>query len=97
MERQPLAARALRVEVGERVADAAQRVDRVLRSHRRRLDRFAEACRREDPALGPDAARERAQAILASLTGFGLTSLIDPTFDMAAHARGLLDGAARRV
>jgi AcrR family transcriptional regulator len=70
---------------------------RVLRSHRRRLERFAEACRREDPTLGPDAARERAQTILASLTGFGLTSLIDPTFDMAAHARGLLDGAARPV
>lgn len=68
---------------------------RVLRSHRRRLDRFAEACHREDPGLGPDASRERAQAILASLTGFGLTSLIDPSFDMAAHARGLLEGAAR--
>jgi AcrR family transcriptional regulator len=65
---------------------------RVLRSHRRRLDRFAAACRREDPALGSDEARERAQTILASLTGFGLTSLIDPTFDMAAHARGLLPG-----
>ena len=55
------------------------------------------ACRREDPALDDASARERAQAVLASLTGYGLTSLIDPTFDMAAHARGLLDrvGAAR--
>ena len=69
---------------------------RVLRSHRLRVDRFAAACRREDPTLDDASARERAQAVLASLTGYGLTSLIDPTFDMAAHARGLLDrvGAA---
>ena len=67
---------------------------RVLRSHRTRLERFAEACRRDDPTLDVAAARERAEAVMAALTGYGLTSLIDPTFDMAAHARGLLGGGA---
>jgi AcrR family transcriptional regulator len=63
---------------------------RVLRSHRRRLERFAAAHRREDPQLGAEEATQQAQTVLAALTGFGLTSLIDPTFDMAAHARLLL-------
>ncbi len=65
---------------------------RVLRSHRRRVERFAEACRRDDATLTLEAARERAQTVLAALTGFALTSLIDPAFDMAGHARGLLEG-----
>lgn len=64
---------------------------RVLRSHLRRLERFAAACRRDDPTLDDAAARDRAQRILAALTGFGLTSLIDPAFDMAVQSRRLLD------
>ena len=63
---------------------------RVLRSHRRRVQRFTAACRRDDPALGEDAARERAETIMAALTGLGLTALIDPGFDMRAHADRLV-------
>jgi AcrR family transcriptional regulator len=63
---------------------------RVLRSHRRRVQRFAAACRRDDPALGEDEAREQAETIMAALTGLGLTALIDPTFDMRAHAARLV-------
>ena len=63
---------------------------RVLRSPRRRVQRFSAACRRDDPALSPDAARERAETIMAALTGLGLTALIDPGFDMRAHADRLV-------
>ncbi len=70
---------------------------RVLRSHRRRVQRFAAACRCDDPTLDPDAARERAETIMAALTGLGLTALIDPGFDMRAHAARLVDdGPIRR-
>jgi AcrR family transcriptional regulator len=65
---------------------------RVLRSHRRRVQRFASACRRDDATLDDEAARERAETIMAALTGLGLTALIDPSFDMRAHAARLLRG-----
>jgi AcrR family transcriptional regulator len=71
---------------------------RVLRSHRRRVQRFAAACRREDPALSDEEAREQAETIMAALTGLGLTALIDPGFDMRAHAERLaVGGSMRRV
>ena len=63
---------------------------RVLRSHRRRVQRFTAACRRDDPTLDAEAARERAETIMAALTGLGLTALIDPGFDMRAHADRLV-------
>jgi len=63
---------------------------RVLRSHRRRVARFTAACRRDDPSLSEEEARERAETIMAALTGLGLTALIDPSFDMRAHAARLL-------
>jgi AcrR family transcriptional regulator len=71
---------------------------RVLRSHRRRVHRFAAACRREDASLSEAEAREQAETIMAALTGLGLTALIDPSFDMRAHAaRLVVDGAVRRA
>ncbi len=63
---------------------------RVLRSHRRRVHRFAAACRREDPSLSDEEAREQAETVMAALTGLGLTALIDPGFDMRAHAARLV-------
>jgi AcrR family transcriptional regulator len=63
---------------------------RVLRSHRRRVHRFAAACLREDPALSNEAARAQAETVMAALTGLGLTALIDPGFDMRAHADRLV-------
>ena len=66
---------------------------RVLRSHRRRVQRFAAACLRDDPSLDHDGAREQAETIMAALTGLGLTALIDPGFDMRAHAARLVVGA----
>jgi AcrR family transcriptional regulator len=70
---------------------------RVLRSHRRRVNRFAAACKREDSTLSDEAARGQAETIMAALTGLGLTALIDPNFDMRAHADRLVvsNGSAR--
>jgi AcrR family transcriptional regulator len=65
---------------------------RVLRSHRRRVQRFAAACRSDDPSLSQEEAREQAETVMAALTGLGLTALIDPSFDMRAHAARLLVG-----
>jgi AcrR family transcriptional regulator len=74
---------------------------RVLRSHQRRVERFTDAWRRTDPSLTAEEAEARAEQLLAALTGFGLTALMDPTFDMRSHARRLLPpaavGADRRV
>jgi AcrR family transcriptional regulator len=71
---------------------------RVLRSHRRRVQRFAAACRRADGSLSDEEAREQAETIMAALTGLGLTALIDPGFDMRAHAtRLVVNGVSRRT
>jgi AcrR family transcriptional regulator len=63
---------------------------RVLRSHRRRVERFADAWQREEPGLSGAQAVARAEVMLGALTGLGMTALVDPGFDMRAHARQLL-------
>ena len=68
---------------------------RTLRSHRRRVDRFADAWCRRDPGLAVADARVLAETLLAGLTGLGITSLLDPAFDLRAHARRLLDRLGR--
>jgi AcrR family transcriptional regulator len=65
---------------------------RVLRSHRRRVERFADAYRRELPELSEQEAAARAETLLGALTGLGMTALLDDRFDMASHARSLLPG-----
>ena len=67
---------------------------RVLRSHRRRVERFADAWQRAEPTLAPGEAASRAEVMLGALTGLGMTALVDPSFDMEAHARRLLPGPA---
>jgi AcrR family transcriptional regulator len=64
--------------------------NRVLRSHHRRVERFADAGQREQPDLSDAEARARAETMLAGLTGFGLSALLDPGFDLRSHARMLL-------
>lgn len=63
---------------------------RVLRSHRRRVERFADAWRRAAPDLSAAEAAVRAEVLLAALIGLGITSLLDPHFDLRRHARTLL-------
>ena len=63
---------------------------RVLRHHQARVDRFSNAIRRMQPRIGARA-DERAEALVAALTGYALHSALDPDFDLAKHAEGLLD------
>ncbi len=70
---------------------------RVLRSHRRRVERFADAWQREQPELTPEEAERRAELMLGALTGLGMTALMDPTFDMRRHAVELLPTSAASV
>ncbi len=67
---------------------------RVLRSHRRRVERFADAWQREEPQIPPEEAERRAELMLAALTGLGMTALMDPSFDMRRHAVELLPASA---
>jgi AcrR family transcriptional regulator len=74
---------------GRGLTDAAI-AKRVLRSHRRRVERFADAWQREEPTLTPEEAELLAETMLAALTGLGMTALMDPSFDMRSHASRLL-------
>ncbi len=69
---------------------------RVARAHRRRVQRFAAAWRRHDPTLDEAGAQRRAEVLLASLTGLGISALMDEEFDMHAHARDLVPDAPAR-
>lgn len=68
---------------------------RVLRAHRRRVERFADAYGRACPELSEQEAVARAETLLGALTGLGMTALLDDRFDMGAHARSLLPDAVR--
>lgn len=88
-ESTPIARIYLQLAVGRGLTDP--RVGRrVLRSHRRRVERFGDALRRERPGLSDAEAEVRAEMLLAGLTGLALTALVDPDFDMRAHALRLL-------
>lgn len=63
---------------------------RVLRSHRRRVERFRDAIARAHDVPAPEAERE-AEHVLAALTGFALTWFLDPTFDFHGHAAALAE------
>lgn len=85
----PVARIYLQLAVGRGLTDPVIAA-RVLRSHRRRVERFADAWRREEPGLDAPEAEARSQTMLAALTGLGLTALLDPGFDMRSHALRLL-------
>lgn len=58
----------------------------LLRHHERRVDRFVEALRREEPDASDDA-RVRVETLLATLNGLGYNWMMDPKFDVAGHIR----------
>ena len=68
---------------------------RVLRHHQRRLDRFAEAMRRDDAALDQEEAVARAELLTATLNGLAFRLVLDPEFDFAAHARRTIGAPVR--
>jgi AcrR family transcriptional regulator len=85
----PIARIYLQLAVGRGLTDPNV-AHRVMRSHHRRVERFADAWMREDPSLSLDEAERRAQVMLSALTGLGLSMLLDPSFDMRTHALDLL-------
>ncbi len=59
---------------------------RVLRHHQSRVERFRLALLRQPNPPRPDAAAERAEQLVATLTGFAMHAVLDPDFDLAKHA-----------
>lgn len=84
----------LQLAVGAGLTDDRM-AGQVLRSHRARVERFGEAMRRERSDLEPVEARARAEQLLAALTGFALTSLLDPSFDLRRNSDALLVAVRR--
>lgn len=72
---------------GSAVADR-HIAERMMRSHRRRVERFAAAIVRDNDVSTADAVRH-AEILLAALVGLALQWLWDPTFDYAGHAARL--------
>jgi AcrR family transcriptional regulator len=85
----PIARIYLQLAAGRGLTDPSV-AERVLRGHRWRVERFADAWQREDPSLEPAEAEALAETMLAGLTGLGLTALLEPSFDMRTHALRLL-------
>ncbi len=63
----------------------------LRRSHDARVQRFTAAARRAGNGMSDDQADRTAERLLAALTGFAVTWLIDPGFDFPGHAQDLLD------
>ena len=93
-DQEPVARIYLQLAVGRGMVDEAV-AERVRRSHRARVERFASALAREHH-LDADEAEARAEVLLAGLTGLGLTALLDPTFDLRAHAARLTPSIVER-
>ena len=60
---------------------------RFLRHHQRRVERFADAMRRAEPALDTKEATAKAEVLLGALDGLAFRWVIDLTFDFRSHAR----------
>ncbi|MDP3983783.1 MAG: hypothetical protein Q8Q52_02100, partial [Acidimicrobiia bacterium] len=63
---------------------------RVLRHHQSRVERFRQAIRRESPAIDQAAAAEKAEQLVATLTGFAIHAVLDSEFDLPKHAERLM-------
>ena len=60
--------------------------ERMVRSHRRRVERFAAAVVRDHGDVTLTDAERHAEILLAALTGLALQWIWDPSFDYAGHA-----------
>jgi len=63
---------------------------RVLRHHHNRVERFRLAILRQPAAPDPGHAAERAENLVATLTGFAMHAVLDADFDLPKHAERLL-------
>jgi len=66
---------------------------RVLRHHQARVARFRKAIEKEMPELSETEAIRRAETLVTALNGVALHRVLDPKFDVAVHARALLEDA----
>lgn len=66
---------------------------RVLRHHQARVSRFRKAIEKERPERSETEAIRRAETLVTSLNGVALHRVLDPEFDVAVHARALLEDA----
>ncbi|MBA3361921.1 MAG: TetR/AcrR family transcriptional regulator [Actinobacteria bacterium] len=64
---------------------------RYVRHHQTRVDRLARALKREQSGLSASEIQERAEALVAALTGYAIHAMFDPDFDMAKQAKLLVD------
>ncbi len=64
---------------------------RMLRHHEGRVSRFAAAIGRQHPELADGEARQRAETLVSSLNGIAIHRVLDPAFDVALHARSLVN------
>jgi len=66
---------------------------RMVRHHEGRVSRFTAAIALEHPEMLPSEAARRAETLVICLNGITLHQIVDPDFDVATHARGLLSDA----
>jgi AcrR family transcriptional regulator len=90
-EQQQIARVYLMLAVTGGLTDQAIR-KRILRHHQRRLDRFEQALLTENADLDPVETNRLAESVIAALEGYALHFSLDPSFDLAGHARRLLAG-----
>jgi AcrR family transcriptional regulator len=63
---------------------------RVLRHHQYRVERFRQAILR-DAGGSPPRAEERAEQLVATLTGFAMHAVLNPDFDLPKQAERMLE------
>jgi len=94
LEEQPALARVyIRIAVSG-AATNPELSGRLLRHHEGRVHRFASAISRHAPEMAEEHATRRAETLVLALNGIALHRVLDPHFDVAAHARALLEDAA---
>jgi AcrR family transcriptional regulator len=64
---------------------------RVLRHHQSRVERFRRALLRQQPYREPAEAEERAEQLVATLTGFAMHAVLDSSFQIGKHAEQLIE------
>jgi AcrR family transcriptional regulator len=85
-----------RVYIGIAVSGSRSKPElrgRVLRHHEARVSRFRKAIEKERPDLSETEANRRAETLVTSLNGVALHRVLEPKFDVAPHARALLEAA----
>lgn len=70
---------------------------RTMRHHDARVARFAAAMARAHPEFPQPEIQRRAETLVSALNGITLHRVMDPEFDVAVHARALLNDALAGV